>query len=82
MWLSSSLDDMKVEKEMTRLVLENQIQARIDSHNKVVYAKDVDPRSSTFEKCVQIGDEFEKKTKVMRNILLKCWMKKPEFYNR
>lgn len=53
-----------------QLVLDNQIQARIDSHNKVIYAKDVDPRASTFEKCLQIGDEFEKKTKVKFDLLL------------
>ncbi|OQR76628.1 COP9 signalosome complex subunit 1-like [Tropilaelaps mercedesae] len=63
----------QVEEEMMQLVLDNQIQARIDSHNKVVYAKDVDPRSSTFEKCVQIGDEFERKTKalILRAALIK-----------
>ncbi|XP_022650923.1 COP9 signalosome complex subunit 1-like isoform X2 [Varroa jacobsoni] len=55
----------QVEEEMMQLVLDNQIQARIDSHNKVIYAKDVDPRASTFEKCLQIGDEFEKKTKAL-----------------
>ena len=47
-----------------QLILDNQIQARIDSHNKIVYAKDVDQRTTTFQKCVEIGAELERKTKV------------------
>lgn len=39
-----------LEDELTQLILEGLINARIDSHSKILYARDVDQRSTTFEK--------------------------------
>nr|P68352.1 RecName: Full=COP9 signalosome complex subunit 1; Short=CSN complex subunit 1; AltName: Full=Constitutive photomorphogenesis protein 11; AltName: Full=FUSCA protein 6; Short=FUSCA6 [Brassica oleracea] len=32
------------------LITDNQIQARIDSHNKILYARHADQRNATFQK--------------------------------
>ena len=42
----------KLEDELSELILDGQIQARIDSHNKVLFARNVDQRSVTFEKAI------------------------------
>ncbi|XP_018496306.1 COP9 signalosome complex subunit 1 [Galendromus occidentalis] len=70
----------QVEEEIMQLILDNQIQARIDSQNKIVYARDVDQRTTTFQKCVEIGDELERRTKALmlratlikHRIVVKC----------
>lgn len=62
-----------LEDELIQLILDGQIQARIDSQNKILYAKDVDQRSFTFEKSLKMGKEYKKRTKsvILRSILLK-----------
>ncbi|CAE1154959.1 GPS1 [Acanthosepion pharaonis] len=62
-----------LEDELMQLILEGQINARIDSHNKILYAKDIDQRSSTFEKSIAMGQEYERRTKAMilRSALIK-----------
>lgn len=62
-----------LENEVMQLILEGQIQARIDSHNKILYAKDADQRSCTFEKAVNIGKEYQRRTKmlILRAAMLK-----------
>ncbi|XP_003746672.1 COP9 signalosome complex subunit 1 [Galendromus occidentalis] len=70
----------QVEEEIMQLILDNQIQARIDSHNKIVHAKDVDQRTTTFQKCVEIGKELERKTRALmlratlikHHVIVKC----------
>jgi len=54
-----------LEKELSRLIMENQIQGRIDSHNKRLYARHTDQRSSTFEKALTVGDDYQRNTKAM-----------------
>jgi len=39
-----------LEKEISKLIMEGSIQARIDSHNMRLYARQTDQRSATFEK--------------------------------
>jgi hypothetical protein len=39
-----------LEKELAALIVDNQIQARIDSHNKLLYARHADIRNATFQK--------------------------------
>lgn len=48
-------------------------QACIDSHNKVLYAKDVNQRTATFEKAIELGKEWQKRTKalILRSAILK-----------
>lgn len=78
-----------LEDELTQLILEGLINARIDSHSKVMhtpftksafqflrtshmlmcpqilYARDVDQRSTTFEKSLHMGKEFQRRAKAM-----------------
>uniref|UniRef100_A0A2C9JNF0 PCI domain-containing protein n=1 Tax=Biomphalaria glabrata TaxID=6526 RepID=A0A2C9JNF0_BIOGL len=53
-----------LEDELMQLILDGQIKARIDSHNKILYAKDADQRSTTFEKALIVGKEYQRRTKV------------------
>ncbi|KAF7992614.1 hypothetical protein HCN44_004958 [Aphidius gifuensis] len=54
-----------LEDELMQLILDGQIQARIDSHNKILYAKDVDQRSTTFEKSINIGKDYQRRTRML-----------------
>lgn len=62
-----------LENEIMQLILDGQIQARIDSHNKILYAKDADHRSATFEKAINVGRDFQRRTRmlVLRTAMLK-----------
>lgn len=62
-----------LENELMHLILDGQIQARIDSHNKILYAKDADQRSSTFEKAINVGKEYQRRTRmlILRTAMLK-----------
>lgn len=62
-----------LEKELSKLIFEGLIQARIDSHNMRLLARQTDQRSTTFEKTLHTGDEFQESTKalVLRMSLLK-----------
>ncbi|XP_022089317.1 COP9 signalosome complex subunit 1-like isoform X2 [Acanthaster planci] len=63
----------ELEDELMQLILDDQINARIDSHNKILYARDVDQRSSTFEKSLAMGLAFQRRTKalILRSAMLK-----------
>lgn len=54
-----------LEDELMQLILDGQIQARIDSHNKILYAKDVDQRSTTFKKSLEMGKEYQRRTRML-----------------
>uniref|UniRef100_A0A8C7RZ58 COP9 signalosome complex subunit 1 n=1 Tax=Oncorhynchus mykiss TaxID=8022 RepID=A0A8C7RZ58_ONCMY len=56
---------LSLEDELTQLILEGLINARIDSHSKILYARDVDQRSHTFEKSIHMGKEFQRRAKAM-----------------
>ncbi|XP_029592878.1 COP9 signalosome complex subunit 1-like [Salmo trutta] len=56
---------LDLEDELTQLILEGLINARIDSHSKILYARDVDQRSHTFEKSVHMGKEFQRRAKAL-----------------
>eukprot|EP00667_Euglena_gracilis_P010163 EG_transcript_10339 len=47
-----------LEKELAQLIMDGGIQARIDSHNKVLYARRDNERVGTFEKALDVGREF------------------------
>ncbi|KAK3734538.1 hypothetical protein QZH41_010394, partial [Actinostola sp. cb2023] len=55
----------RLEEELSQLILDEQINARIDSHNKVLYAREVDHRSSTFAKALEMGKDYKKRTKAL-----------------
>ncbi|GAM24105.1 hypothetical protein SAMD00019534_072800, partial [Acytostelium subglobosum LB1] len=48
-----------LEKELSKLIMDDSISARIDSHNKRLYARKTDQRSVTFEKSLQVGRDFQ-----------------------
>ncbi|GIY98858.1 COP9 signalosome complex subunit 1 [Caerostris extrusa] len=62
-----------LEDELTLLILDNQIQARIDSHNKILYAKDIDQRTTTYEKAIKMGKEYQRRTiqLILRSAMLR-----------
>ncbi|KAK8587958.1 hypothetical protein V6N13_086917 [Hibiscus sabdariffa] len=62
-----------LEKELESLITDNQIQARIDSHNKILYARHADQRNATFQRVLQTGNEFDwdVRTMLLRANLLK-----------
>ncbi|XP_074321528.1 COP9 signalosome complex subunit 1-like [Silene latifolia] len=45
----------ELQKELETLITNNQIQARIDSRDKIVYARHLDQRNATFQRVLQTG---------------------------
>lgn len=64
---------LRLEDELMQLILDGQINARIDSHSKILYAKGTDQRSTTFEKSFTMGQEYQRRTKalILRAAVLK-----------
>nr|GEV82453.1 COP9 signalosome complex subunit 1 [Tanacetum cinerariifolium] len=54
-----------LQKELEALITDNQIQARIDSHNKILYARHADQRKATFQRVLQTGVEFDRDVRAM-----------------
>jgi COP9 signalosome complex subunit 1 len=73
MALAFNTTTANLEEELINLILDGQIQARIDSQNKILYAKDVDQRSATFEKSIEMGKEYQKRTRaiILRTLVMK-----------
>jgi len=65
-----------LEKELSRLIMDNSIQARIDSHNKRLYARTTDQRSATFEKTIGMGEEYQDNT---QSLLLRVNLLRNDF---
>ncbi|XVE77068.1 hypothetical protein DITRI_Ditri13aG0031900 [Diplodiscus trichospermus] len=68
-----------LEKEREALITDNQIQARIDSHNKILYARHADERNATFQRVLQTGNEFDRDVRAM---LLRANLLKHDYYLR
>ena len=68
-----------LEKELESLITDNQIQARIDSHNKILYARHADQRNATFQKVLQTGKEFDRD---VRSMLLRANLLKHDYIAR
>jgi len=68
-----------LEKELEALITDNQIQARIDSHNKILYARHADQRNATFQRVLQTGNEFDRD---VRSMLLRADLIKHEYNHR
>ena len=60
-----SVDVDVLEKELAKLIMSQQIAARIDSQNKVLHARRTDQRTTTFSAAIQMGDEYMRDTKAM-----------------
>ncbi|KAE9605448.1 putative proteasome component (PCI) domain-containing protein [Lupinus albus] len=62
-----------LEKELEALITDNQIQARIDSHNKILYARHADQRNATFQRVLETGRVFDRNVRdmLLRSNLIK-----------
>ncbi|WOL00110.1 COP9 signalosome complex subunit 1-like isoform X2 [Canna indica] len=54
-----------LEKELEALITENQIQAQVDSHNKILYSRRANQRNETFQRALQTSTEFEREARAM-----------------
>ena len=63
-----------LENELMKLILDGSIQARIDSHNKVLLAQDIDQRSQIFSKAVEMSELYQRRTKMLllRSAIMKA----------
>lgn len=66
-----------LEREVALLIQDKQIKARIDSHNKILYARMTDQRNITFQKVIDLGDTYISETE--NNILRMNIMKHKDF---
>merc|ERR1712137_230720 len=48
-----------LEMELSKLIMDGKVNARIDSHNKVLYAAHTDKRSTTFQQALKMGEEHQ-----------------------
>jgi len=62
----------ELEKSLITLISDNNLQGRIDSHNKVLHAKHSDQRSATFQQVLNLGETYmrECKSLLMRMALV------------
>lgn len=58
-----------LEEELTQLILAGRMNARIDSHGRMLYARETDQRSLTFEKALTMSANFQKRSKIL---LMRC----------
>jgi len=65
MAVAFNTDVLGLEKELSGLIMEGSIEARIDSHNKILFARTTNQRSSTFERALKMGDDYQRNTKAM-----------------
>jgi len=69
-----------LEKELSKLIVDGTISARIDSHNKRLYSRKVDDRRETFDKAIALGEEFQTNSRALLirvNLIRNNMMVKP-----
>ncbi|KAH9192666.1 hypothetical protein AeNC1_005366 [Aphanomyces euteiches] len=54
-----------LEEELRELILAKKLQARIDSHNMVLFAHQADQRTSTFQNALEMGRKYTADTKAL-----------------
>ena len=60
---NTNLDEL--EKDIVKLIYDGQIRAKIDSYNKILFAKNTDPRSLTFEKALKMGKTWQRNARIL-----------------
>jgi len=55
----------ELEKEVINLIYDGHIKARIDSYRKILFAKNIDARSQTFEKAIKMGKLWQRQTQTL-----------------
>jgi len=58
-------DVVSLEKKLAALIAKNQIQARIDSHNKILYGRHANQRNITFQQALKVGDDYQRDSQAM-----------------
>jgi len=61
----------ELQEKLVKLIASNDIKARIDSHNKILYAKRADQRNNLFRKTLKIGEENKQ---IVKDLLLRMKM--------
>jgi COP9 signalosome complex subunit 1 len=54
-----------LEKELVSLIIGGQIEARIDSQQKILWAKQTNKRSAIFERSTAMGQDYEREAKAL-----------------
>ena len=65
-----------LEKELAQLIMDGKIASRIDSQNKVLYARTADQRTATFSKTLGLGADYLRET---RALLLRINLMRADF---
>lgn len=60
---NTTVEDL--EKEVINLIYDGHIKARIDSYRKILFAKNTDPRSQTFERAMKMGRLWQRQTQTL-----------------
>ncbi|KAJ3415211.1 cop9 signalosome complex subunit [Chytridiales sp. JEL 0842] len=55
----------ELEQELAAAIVDNQIQARIDTHNRVLRVKQADQRSTVYRKTLAMGEEYQRQVRLM-----------------
>ncbi|XP_051147030.1 COP9 signalosome complex subunit 1-like [Andrographis paniculata] len=55
----------EMEKELEGLITKNIIQAKIDSHNKILYGRHADQRKGTFQRVLRVANKFDQDVRAM-----------------
>ncbi|KAF9574231.1 hypothetical protein EC968_007155 [Mortierella alpina] len=55
----------ELEKELVSLIISGQIEARIDSQQKILWAKQTNKRSAIFERSTAMGQDYEREAKAL-----------------
>lgn len=66
-----------LENEIMQLILDGKIQARIDSHNKILVAKETDQRGLSFQKAIEVGKQYQR---LLRYLILRSAMQKNQIH--
>jgi COP9 signalosome complex subunit 1 len=70
-------DVKSIEKELAKLIQDKSIEARIDSHNKILYAKQSNQKNVTFKAIQNLGSKYQTKTE--KNLLRMNVLKHQDF---
>jgi len=55
----------RLESQLSHLIADGRVLARIDSHSKVLHARHGDARSTTFEKAMEVGNRYVRDCKAL-----------------
>jgi len=68
---SFNMSVTELQENLVKLIASNDIKARIDSHNKILYAKRADQRNNLFRKTLKLGEENKQ---IIEDLLLRMKM--------